>query len=125
VRFFAEKDGGAFIGFDLIIHKFMFGPLGLTRAEPKLNFVSAIFSEEGVYCCSDRDEHVLKRISFGFKDFLCCSNGVTNFIRPYLHQFSIDSHGLNGYGKPLKRPFYRYQSRLEAINNGRDIRQIN
>ena len=50
---------------------------------------------------------------------------VTNFIRPYLHQFSIDSHGLNGYGKPLKRPFYRYQSRLEAINNGRDIRQIN
>ena len=30
---------------------------------------------------------------------------VTNFIWPYLHQFSIDSHGLNGYGKPLKRPF--------------------
>ena len=50
---------------------------------------------------------------------------VTNFIRPYLHQFSIDSHGLNSYGKPLKRPFDRYQSRLEAINNGRDIRQIN
>ena len=50
---------------------------------------------------------------------------VTNFIRPYLHQFSIDSHGLNGYGKPLKRPFDRYQSRLEAISNGRDIRQIN
>jgi len=43
---------------------------------------------------------------------------VTNFIRPYLHQFSIDSHGLNGYGKPLKRPFDRYQSRLEVINNG-------
>ena len=53
------------------------------------------------------------------------SEGVTNFIQPYLHQFSIDSHGLNGYGKPLKRPFDRYQSRLEAINNGRDIRQIN
>ena len=50
---------------------------------------------------------------------------VTNFIWPYLHQFSIDSHGLNGYGKPLKRPFDQYQSRLEAINNGRDIRQIN
>jgi len=50
---------------------------------------------------------------------------VTNFIRPYLHQFSIDSHSLNGYGKPLKRPFDRYQSCLEAINNGRDIRQIN
>jgi len=50
---------------------------------------------------------------------------VTNFIRPYLHQFSINSHGLNGYRKPLKRPFDRYQSRLEAINNGRDIRQIN
>ena len=51
--------------------------------------------------------------------------GVTNFIWPYLHQFSIDSHCLNGYGKPLKRPFDRYQSRLEAISNGRDNRQIN
>jgi len=50
---------------------------------------------------------------------------VTNFIRPYLHQFSIDSHSLNCYGKPLKRPFDRYQSCLEMINNGRDIRQIN
>jgi len=50
---------------------------------------------------------------------------VTNFIQPYLHQFFIDSHGLNGYKKPLKRPFYRYQSRLEAISIGRDIRQIN
>ena len=54
-----------------------------------------------------------------------CSVSVTNFIQPYLHQFSIDSHGLNGYGKPLKRPFDRYQSRLKAINDGRDIRQIN
>ena len=53
------------------------------------------------------------------------SCGVTNFIRPYLHQISIDSHSLNGYGKPLKRPFDRYQSRLEAISNGQDIRQIN
>ena len=50
---------------------------------------------------------------------------VTNFIWPYLHQFFNDSHGLNGYRRPLKRPFDRYQSRLEAINNGRDIRQIN
>ena len=32
-------------------------------------------------------------------------NTVTNFIWPYLHQFFDDSHGLNGYGKPLKRPF--------------------
>jgi len=64
------------------------------------------------------------------REFVCLeinSNGhiVTNFIRPYLHQFSINSHSLNGYRKPLKRPFDRYQSRLEAINNGRDIRQIN
>jgi len=50
---------------------------------------------------------------------------VTNFIWPYLHQFFDDSHGLNGYGKPLKRPFDQYQSRLEAISIGRDIRQIN
>ena len=33
---------------------------------------------------------------------------VTNFIWPYLHQFFIDSHSLNGYRKPLKRPFDRY-----------------
>ena len=50
---------------------------------------------------------------------------VINFIWPYLHQFFDDSHGLNGYGKPLKRPFDRYQSHLEAISIGRDIRQIN
>jgi len=50
---------------------------------------------------------------------------VTNFIRPYLHQFFNDSHSLNGYRKPLKRPFDQYQSRLEAISIGQDIRQIN
>jgi len=50
---------------------------------------------------------------------------VTNFIRPYLHQFFDDSHGLNGYRKPMKRPFDRYQSHLKVISIGRDIRQIN
>ena len=50
---------------------------------------------------------------------------VTNFIRSYLHQFFDDSHGLKASLKPLKRPFDRCQSRLEAINNGRDIKQIN
>jgi len=50
---------------------------------------------------------------------------VTNFIRPYLHQFFDNSHGLNGYGKPLRRPFDRYQSHLKEISIGRDIRQIN
>ena len=50
---------------------------------------------------------------------------VTNFIWPYLHQFFDYSHGLNGYGKPLKRPFDQYQSHLEAISIGWDIRQIN
>jgi len=50
---------------------------------------------------------------------------VTNFIWPYLHQFFDDSHGIKASLKPLRRPFDRYQSHLEAINNGRDIRQIN
>jgi len=50
---------------------------------------------------------------------------VTNFIWPYLHQFFDDSHGLRASLKPLRRPFDRYQSRLEAISIGRDIRQIN
>ena len=52
-------------------------------------------------------------------------NIVTNFIRPYLHQFFGDSYVFNGTQKPLKRPFNWYQSHLEAISNGRDIRQIN
>jgi len=50
---------------------------------------------------------------------------VTNFIRSYLHQFFEDSHGLKASLKPLRRPFDRFQSRLEAINIGRDIKQIN
>jgi len=40
---------------------------------------------------------------------------VTNFIWPYLHQFFNDSHGLNGYGKPSKRPFDQCQSHLKVI----------
>jgi len=43
---------------------------------------------------------------------------VTNFIQPYLHKSFDNSHCLNGYKKPLKRPFDRYQSCLEAINIG-------
>jgi len=50
---------------------------------------------------------------------------VTNFIWPYLHQFFDDSHGLKASLKPLRRPFDKYQSHHKAINNGRDIRQIN
>jgi len=53
------------------------------------------------------------------------SEVVTNFIRSYLHQFFDDSHGLKASLKPLRRPFDRCQSRLEAINNGWDIKQIN
>jgi len=30
---------------------------------------------------------------------------VINFIWLYLYQFFDDSHSLNGYGKPLTRPF--------------------
>jgi len=52
-------------------------------------------------------------------------NNVTNFIQPYLHQFFDNFHGLNSTQKPLKKPFDQYQSRLEAISNGQDIRQIN
>jgi len=54
-----------------------------------------------------------------------CYVSVTNFIRSYLRQFFDDSNGLKASLKPLRRPFDRCQSRLEAINNGRDIKQIN
>ena len=50
---------------------------------------------------------------------------VTNFIRSCLHQIFDDSHGLKASLKPLRRPFDRCQSRLEAINIGQDIKQIN
>jgi len=50
---------------------------------------------------------------------------VTNLIWPCLHQFFNNPHSLNGYGKPLKRPFDQCQSHLEVINIGQDIRQIN
>jgi len=42
---------------------------------------------------------------------------VTNFIQSYLYQIFDDSHGLKASLKPLKKPFNRCQSRLEAINN--------
>jgi len=45
-------------------------------------------------------------------------DSATNFIRSYLHQFFDDSHGLKASLKPLRRPFDRCQSRLEAINIG-------
>ena len=60
-----------------------------------------------------------------FQHYPSYSGSITNFIWSYLHQFFDDSHGLKTSLKPLRRPFNRYQSCLEEINNGRDIRQIN
>ena len=76
MQFFAGKDGSMVISFDLVVYEFVFRPFGLAGAKPKLNFVSAIFPEEGVDRQCDWDEHVLKRVSFGFKDFLCCGNRI-------------------------------------------------
>ena len=67
----------------------------------------------------------LRREAAGRLDEDNALESVTNFIRPYLYQFFYYSHGLKTSLKPLRRPFDRYQSRLEAINIGRDIRQIN
>ena len=63
---------------------------------------------------------------FPLQNVLASSIGVvTNFIWSYLHQFFDDSHGLKASLKPLRRPFDWCQSCLKAINNGRDIKQIN
>ena len=70
------------------------------------------------------DKMVQSGIVF-FKYSLQPTLSVTNFIWSYLHQFFNDSHGLKASLKPLRRPFDWYQSRLEAINNGQDIKQIN
>ena len=39
-------------------------------------------------------------ITVGTNDSPFTRLSVTNFIRPYLHQFFNDSHGLNSYRKP-------------------------
>jgi len=54
----------------------VFRLLGLTGAKPKLNFVFAVFSEEGIDRRCDHDEHVLKRVGLRFEDFLYCSNRI-------------------------------------------------
>ena len=70
--------------------------------------------------------HLLRVIEVGFQLYGQLKKSlVTNFIQSYLHQIFDDSHGLKASLKPLRRPFDRYQSRLEAINNGQDIKQIN
>ena len=48
IAFFAGKDRSAVIGFGLVIYEFVFRPLGLAGAKPKLNFVSAVFPEEEI-----------------------------------------------------------------------------
>jgi len=93
----------------------------------EVEFMGVVIRPRGVEMQKEKVERVLNWLAprnvKEVQKFLGLA--VANFIRPYLHQFSIDSHGLNGYGKHLKRPFDWYQSRLEAISNGRDIRQIN
>jgi len=48
VRFFAGKDSGVVISFDLVIYELVFGLFGFAWTEPELNFVSAILSKEGI-----------------------------------------------------------------------------
>jgi len=91
-----------------------------------LDFCVVIYLDDILIYLENLDNHQkhVKEVLGWLKD-----NGlyasVINFIWPYLHQFFNNSHGLNGTQKPLKRPFDRYQSCLEAISDGRDIRQIN
>ena len=59
-------------------------------------------------CVAPRSPVMRLVMYFGVVEVIKTEVLVTNFIRPYLHQFFIDSHGLNGYGKPLKRPFDKY-----------------
>jgi len=60
-----------------------------------------------------------------FKVVLLLLEDVTNFIQSYLYQFFDDSHGLKASLKPLRRTSDQCQSRLEEINNGQDIKQVN
>ena len=95
------------------------------RYDSSEDVVHHSLEDSGAVGYSEEYYEGFEEASVGAKGHFSLISGVTNFIWPYLHQFFDDSHGLNGYKKPLKRPFDRYQSRLEAISIGRDIRQIN
>jgi len=92
-------------------------PHGMKQLHPVFNVVKLTPALDDPITGCKMEDHSLPIVIDG--------EPVTNFIRPYLHQFFDDSHGLKASLKPLKRPFDRYQSRLEAISIGRDIRQIN
>jgi len=79
------------------------------RINNQVNYLSMSSDKE--------DGNIIIYIDFG-KGF----DSITNFIWPYLHQFFDDSHSLNSYEKPLKRPFNQYQSHLKVISIGQDIR---
>jgi len=81
-------------------------PLSKNEREEVQNFVEDQLRKG--YIRPSKSPQMLPVFFVGKKDESKRMVIVTNFIRPYLHQFFIDSHGLNGYGKPLKRPFDKY-----------------
>ena len=52
MQILAREHKSTYVCFDLIINKFMSGPFSFARAIPEVNFISAIFAEEGFDCSS-------------------------------------------------------------------------
>jgi len=81
----------------------------------QLEIVASLYGpskgSRAIYCLEKNPRSKIKGVGSS-------SQVVTNFIQPYLHQFFDNSHGLKGYGKPLKRPFDKCQLCLKAINIG-------
>ena len=46
MRLFTREGGGGCVCFDLVIYKFVSGPLGFARAVPEADIVPTIFAEE-------------------------------------------------------------------------------
>ena len=72
----ADKCRSTYTCFDLIIDQFVSGLFSFSGAELKVDFISAVFAEEGFNGKGQQDDHVLKGIDFGLQDLLCSGNGI-------------------------------------------------
>ena len=74
-------------------------PFSFAGAVLELDFVPAIFAEEGFdYGCYG-DEYVLKEVHFGLQDFPCCSNGVSDdsYVMDVVYFHYRDEASANGH----------------------------
>ena len=77
-------------------------PFGFAGAIPEVDFIPAIFAEEGLDC--GWDDHILKRIDFGLQDFSFYHDGVSddNNVMGVIHFHGRDESSVNSHEFGLK-----------------------